>query len=112
MYEYAAKLLRVVDGDTIDVSIDLGFSISIKQRVRLARINTPETRTKDPIEKAAGIAASEFLKGFLAVNHNSLIIRTQVDKRGKFGRVLGEVFADGYCVNDLMLEKGHAVPYT
>jgi len=111
MYEYAAKLLRVIDGDTIDVSIDLGFSISVKQRVRLSRINTPETRTKDLLEKAAGKAATEFISWFLAENNNNLIIQTTVDKRGKFGRVLGEVFANGHNVNDLMLSKGHAVPY-
>ena len=112
MYEYKAEVVKVVDGDTIDVKIDLGFSISIQQRLRLARINAPESRTRHPIEKAAGKAATDFLKGFLMVNHNYLIVRTQLDKRGKFGRVLAEVFADGYCVNDLMLEKGHAVPYT
>ena len=112
MYEYEATVHRIVDGDTIDVIIDLGFSIHHKARIRMARIDAPESRTRDTEEKVKGIIAKDFLiQTIREENGGKVIIRTSKDKKGKFGRILAEVFCGGYNLNDLMLEKGHAVPY-
>ena len=111
MYEYAATVNRVVDGDTVDVTFDLGFSILYKDRVRLLGINTPETRTRDEIEKLAGIAASDFAKEWYAAQ-SQICVQTSLDDKGKFGRVLGRIIGDdGVCLNDLLVEKGHAKIY-
>ena len=119
MYEYSAKLRRVVDGDTVDVTIDLGFSIKYNCRVRLSGINAPESRTRDLEEKAKGLAAKKRLEELL--DAEELIIRTQLDARGKYGRILGKIYTgcnpwlsgdDEVCVNDVMIEEGHAVPYS
>lgn len=113
LYHYRAKVVRTVDGDTIDVELDLGFDITLKARVRLVGINTPESRTRDLEEKAAGLAAKEYVgKWLLHFCGNQCIIETKLDGRGKFGRVLGRVLSDdGVCLNDLLLAEGHAVPY-
>ena len=117
MYEYFAELRRVVDGDTVDVTIDCGFKMHIKERVRLKGINTPECRTRDLEEKARGLAAKARLIDILASWDNKMIIRTSIDKKGKFGRLLGElIHPDGQVsrddnANKMLLEEGHAVEY-
>ena len=114
MYEYFAELRRVVDGDTVDVTIDCGFKMHIKERVRLKGINTPECRTRDLEEKARGLAAKARLIDILASWDNKMIIRTSIDKKGKFGRLLGELISpdeEENNANKMLLEEGHAVEY-
>ena len=104
-----SKVTKVVDGDTIDVIIDLGFDIMYKSRVRLFGIDTPESRTRDKVEKKYGLLAKEFLKSHLK---GKIVIKTHKDSEtGKFGRILGEIFVDGININELMCKKGHAVEY-
>ena len=110
MYEYKFKLDRVVDGDTIDIVIDLGFSILHKCRVRLFGIDTPESRTRDLDEKARGKLAKDFLS-FCLASSDEHVIKTSVDSKGKFGRVLGEIYCDRKNINLLMIDKHHAVAY-
>jgi len=113
MYEYKFELDRVVDGDTIDVDIALGFDVMLKkQRIRLYGLNTPESRTRDLEEKKYGLAAKARLKELLE-GAETLILRTQIDKkaRGKYGRILGTLFADGVDLNALLVSEGHAIPY-
>ena len=115
MYEYRAKINKVVDGDTVDVDIELGFDIVLTgQRVRIMGIDTPESRTSDPVEKVFGLAAKNRLKELLGP---TAVLRTQVEKdgddaKGKFGRILGDFVApDGRMVTEIMIEEGHCVPY-
>lgn len=115
MYEYKAKINRVVDGDTVDVDIDLGFGVWLHdERVRIMGIDTPESRTSNEIEKVFGIAAKNRLKQLLG---DTAILKTQVDKsgedaKGKFGRILGDFVApDGRMVTEILIEEGHCVPY-
>ena len=114
MFEYKCKLIKVIDGDTIDIDIDLGFGVWLrKQRIRMYGIDTPESRTRDLEEKKYGLAAKAFLTEMLDDSH--LILKTHKDERGKFGRILGEVwrttnFAD-QSINNYMVEKHHAVAY-
>ena len=111
MYEYAATVNRVVDGDTIDVTLDLGFSIQYQARIRLLGINTPESRTRDKAEKARGLAAKDYGVDWCEAQE-AIVIQTSLDKRGKFGRVLGRVLGvDGYCLNDVLVDVGHAEVY-
>ena len=110
MYEYKFKLDRVVDGDTIDVVIDLGFSILHKCRVRLLGIDTPESRTRDLDEKARGKLAKDFLS-FCLASSDEHVIKTSVDGKGMFGRVLGTIYCDESNINQLMIDKHHAVEY-
>lgn len=114
MYEYyVRKVEAVVDGDTIDVLIDLGFDILFASRVRLAGIDTPESRTKDLAEKALGLEAKEYLKKQLK-DAKSVIIKTEkMDSSEKYGRILGWVYVDGNTVslNDTMIEDGYAWGY-
>ena len=111
MYEYKCKIRKVVDGDTVDVDIDLGFGVWLrKQRVRLVGIDTPESRTKDLQEKKYGLAAKEFLTKW--VTSGGLTIKTTKDARGKFGRILGELWCFNTNVNEKMIEEHHAVRYT
>ena len=113
MYEYQATVLRVIDGDTIEVDIDLGFSTIIKKRsVRLKGIDTPETRTRDLVEKEAGLRAKDRVEG-LCPPGSVITLRTTIDKGDKYGRILGEIFVTGVVqsVNQLLLEEGHAVVY-
>ena len=93
MYEYKAKLLRIVDGDTVDVLIDVGFSTFKKERVRLYGINTPECRTRNLEEKKRGLAAKDRLEEIIASFGENFLIKTQIDKKGKYGRILGEIFS-------------------
>jgi len=112
MYEYHVKKVNnVVDGDTIDVEIDLGFDISFSSRVRLAGIDTPESRTKDLTEKKFGIAAKDFVKGLLPIG-SAQIIKTHKDETGKFGRILGDfVLPNDKLLSAHMIENYHAVAY-
>lgn len=110
MYEYNCQVTRVVDGDTIDVILDLGFKILYKSRVRLFGIDTPESRTRNKDEKVRGKMASKFLED--CISSGDVVIRTQLkDSRGKFGRVLGTVVVDGVDINQAMCEAHLAVPY-
>ena len=111
MYEYSCKVDRVVDGDTIDVVLNLGFDIMFKSRVRLYGIDTPESRTRDLDEKARGKMAGAFLKEAVE-NGSKVIIQTKLkDSRGKYGRVLGNVVVDGLNINEAMIKKFLAVAY-
>ena len=114
MYEYyVRKVENVVDGDTIDVLIDLGFDILFASRVRLAGIDTPESRTKDLAEKALGLEAKEYLKKSLK-DSKSVVIKTEkMDSSEKYGRILGWVYVDGNTVslNDMMINDGYAWGY-
>lgn len=114
MYEYRVKkVTAVVDGDTIDVDIDLGFNVSFSQRVRLAGIDTPESRTKDKFEKVLGIEAKEYLKSKLK-DANLVVIKTEKpDSSEKYGRILGWLYVDGdtVSINDHMIEDGYAWGY-
>ena len=109
MYEYNCEVTRVVDGDTVDVIIDLGFDISYSSRVRLYGIDTPESRTRDKDEKARGLISKDFLKSWL--DKGQVVIRTKKDKKGKFGRILGEMIVEDTNINELMIEEHHAVKY-
>ena len=123
MYEYKCKVLRVVDGDTVDVDIDLGFGIVLSdERVRIMGIDTPESRTRDKVEKLFGKASKYRLESLLG---EIAILKTQINKdgedmKGKFGRILGDfIVEDGYggykngsLITEIMVAEGHAVPYT
>lgn len=113
MYKYGAKLVRVVDGDTADVMIDLGFSTWVKARLRFKGVDTWEKRTRDLEEKKKGIAASEFTKKHLELNDGKFVIQSY--GKGKYGRVLAEIFVniDGEetSLNKLLIENGHAYEY-
>jgi micrococcal nuclease len=113
MYQYRATITRVVDGDTVDCDIDLGFSMVLtKQRIRLYGIDSPESRTRDKEEKKYGLLSKAFLQDSINNSGVSLIIQTYKDGRGKFGRILGQLIdSDGNCINDIMCEVGHAAPY-
>lgn len=113
--EYDVIVVKVVDGDTVDVDIDLGFGICLKdERVRIMGIDTPESRTSDRVEKLFGKAASRRL-GELLKNGAKLITtedKSGEDMKGKFGRILGDFrAADGRLVTQIMSEEGHCVPY-
>ena len=135
MYEYKATIRRVVDGDTVDVTLDLGFDILYNNRIRLLGIDTSEIRTRDLEEKALGLAAKDRVKELCPVG-STVILKTTKDDRGKFGRILGEIFVDpdivgehinecianddsdidldhdGWVsVNDILIEEGHAYEY-
>jgi len=108
MYEYKIKeVIKVVDGDTVDVVIDLGFHTSVKKRIRLYGINTPETRTRDKEEKKKGLAAKARL--IEMCEGHSLILKSH--GIGKYGRVLGEIIADDLNLNRKLVAEGHAVEY-
>jgi len=111
MYEYGCKVTRVVDGDTIDVDLDLGFDIIYKCRVRLYGIDTPESRTRNKDEKVRGKLAAKFLQDAIS-NGGNVILQTQLkDSKGKFGRVLASVIVDGINVNQQMITNHMAVRY-
>ena len=119
MYEYRVTVVKVIDGDTVDVDIDLGFGVWIKdERVRIMGIDTPESRTRDKEEKVFGLAAKARLKELLSKN---AILKTQINKdgedmKGKFGRILGDFIVEeegkeDTLVTKVMIEEGHAVEY-
>ena len=115
MYEYRVKVLKIVDGDTVDVDIELGFGVVLaNERVRIMGIDTPESRTSDDAEKVFGLLAKHRLEELLG---ETAILKTQIapngeDMKGKFGRILGDFVAlDGRMITDIMIEEGHCVPY-
>jgi micrococcal nuclease len=114
MYEYhVRKVTKVVDGDTIDVDIDLGFDISFSSRVRLAGIDTPESRTTDKAEKALGLEVKKKLTDLIA-NAKDIVIRTEkMDSSEKYGRILGWLYLDGesLSVNEALVAGGYAWGY-
>jgi len=115
MYEYKCKVKRVVDGDTMDVILDLGFDVHHAVRVRLAGIDTPESRTRDKDEKARGKLSKAFLKE--SIKGKKIVLKTKIkDAKGKFGRVIAEVWAEfekGSLrnINELMIKECYAVKY-
>jgi micrococcal nuclease len=111
-YIYRVKqVLRVVDGDTIDADIDLGFDISLTKRVRLSGVDTPESRTTDLKEKALGLEVKEWLKKNLDGKKNILIKTELPDSTEKYGRILGRLYVDDVCLNDRMISEGYAWTY-
>ena len=117
MYEYACKVIKVIDGDTADVDIDLGFGVWLKkQRIRFYGIDTPESRTRDLEEKKYGLAAKEYVQSYLPIGSTSTLI-THKDAVGKYGRILGQFKVyneetDAWVIlNEMMIEKHHAVAY-
>ena len=115
MYEYKCKIVKIVDGDTVDVDLDLGFGVWLKdERVRIMGIDTPESRTTDKIEKVFGLAAKDRLNSLLG---GEAILLSQVTKggenmKGKFGRILGNFKTiDGKDVAETLMNEGHAVAY-
>ena len=114
MYEYRVKkVLKIVDGDTIDVDIDLGFNVSFTQRVRLAGIDTPESRTRDLKEKALGLESKEYLKNLLDGAEDIIIQTEKPDSSEKYGRILGWLFIndDDTSLNEKMINDGYAWEY-
>ena len=118
MYTYKAKCTRVVDGDTIDAMIDLGFGVHVKKRIRLAGINAPESRTRDKQEKILGLAAKDRLIAMMEGADNKFELESQ--ELGKYGRVLGKLHIDKLdgkdlitktCVNDCLVKEGYATEY-
>ena len=109
MYIYKAKCLRVVDGDTIDAQIDLGFDTHKVIRIRLVGVNAAESRTRDLEEKAKGLAAKQFVIDILKKHKNEFILHSQ--GVGKYGRCLGEIFLGDVNLNELLITEGHAVEY-
>ena len=112
MYEYRCKVVRVIDGDTVDVDIDLGFGVWLhKERVRILGIDTPESRTRDKVEKRFGLLAKEFVEKFFKTD-GDVILRTQkYDAKGKFGRILGDFLCKGRALSIVMIDNHHAVAY-
>ena len=117
MYQYKAKVVKIIDGDTIDVDIDLGFSVILaKQRIRLYGIDTPESRTRNKEEKVRGLLSKGFLIDTCPVGS---YIRVVSHGKGKFGRILGEIyqfeeimgFNDNVSINQKMCDEAYAVPY-
>jgi micrococcal nuclease len=114
MFEYyVKKVSKVVDGDTIDVEIDLGFDISFSSRVRLAGIDTPESRTTDKMEKALGLESKAYLKHEIEAAKSVVIKTEKMDSSEKYGRILGWVFLDGSSIslNEKMIADGYAWAY-
>ena len=114
MYQYKAKITRIVDGDTVDCDIDLGFKVILaKQRIRLYGIDTPESRTRDKVEKKYGLLAKKYLVDFIEAEDYQITLETAKGSgRGKFGRILGKIInKDGQCANEMMCDIGHAMPY-
>ena len=116
MYTYAATAIRTIDGDTVDLMLDLGCNVHLKIRVRLYGLNTPEIHgiTKDSEEYKKGIKAKNFLEQLIM--NRDLIVRTHKDKKGKYGRYLAEIFLredfpDRPSINQRLLDGGYAVPY-
>jgi micrococcal nuclease len=114
MFEYYVKSVnKVVDGDTIDVVIDLGFDISFTSRVRLAGIDTPESRTKDLAEKALGLESKKYLADRIKAAKTVVVRTEKINSSEKFGRILGWLYLDGESnsINHEMIERGYAWGY-
>ena len=115
MYEYRCNVVKIIDGDTVDVDIDLGFGVWLKkERIRLYGIDTPESRTRDLEEKKYGLAAKEFLTKMLD-DDGGIILKTQKDAEGKFGHILGELWRTteygDQSINQYLVDNHHAVRY-
>jgi micrococcal nuclease len=113
MYTYKARLIRVIDGDTVDAEIDLGFGVYMKQRVRLYGINTPDSRSKEQEERERGLASKQRLTEILS---KEFIIETILNKRGKFGRILGVLYVEQENgerenINNILVQEGFAKEY-
>jgi micrococcal nuclease len=114
---YGAKVLKVIDGDTVDLSIDLGFKIHHEIRVRLFGVNTPESRTKDLQEKALGLKAKQFTQDWFT-NHKWVFVNTIPDKNDKYGRILAKIYSSENindpttaCLNTDIIQSGYAREY-
>ena len=110
MYTYNAKLDRVVDGDTIDALVDLGFNTWKKVRIRMMGIDAPESRTRDKEEKKYGLMAKDYITRLLD-DEGGIVLKTHKDGKGKFGRILGELWYGEVNINEKMIEEHHAVRY-
>jgi micrococcal nuclease len=111
-YKYNVKIKKVIDGDTVDVDIDLGFGVWLhKERVRIMGIDTPESRTRDKVEKLFGLASKEKLKELLPLSSMQVLVVEEYDAKGKFGRILGDFEIEDTKVTDILIEEGHAVAY-
>ena len=112
MYEYKCKIIKVIDGDTTDVDIDLGFGVWLKkQRIRFFGIDTPESRTRDLEEKKYGLAAKKYVTDHMPLGSTQTLV-TVKDGKGKYGRILGQFkLEDGSILNDNMIAEHHAVAY-
>ena len=110
MYEYKCYVSRIIDGDSLEASIDLGFGIMFNSKVRLYGIDAPESRTKDEDEKVRGLLAKQYLESKIN-SAKQVIIQTEKDAKGKFGRVLGKLFADEININQSMIDNHLAVEY-
>lgn len=110
MFEYRLNnILKIVDGDTLDVSIDLGFNVTTIQRIRLSGVDTPETNSKNELEKTLGNEAKMFITNWVSSQKQ---IKIKTFKDDKYGRMLGELYGDdGHCMNTLLIEKGYAWAY-
>ena len=107
MYEYRAYVRKVYDADTVTVDIDLGFDVVLKgQKIRLTKINAPEVRGK---ERPEGLKSRDALRD--KIGNKWVKIKTQQDKKGKYGRWLGEIWIEDLCINDWLLSEGYAVKY-
>jgi len=114
MYEYKAKLVKVVDGDTVDVDIDLGFGVWLKnERVRIMGIDTPESRTRDKVEKIFGLAAKDRVEELIKKDTilKTFAAKDGEDMKGKFGRILGDFKIGEKMLTEILIEEGHAVKY-
>tara|TARA_R100001082_G_scaffold57951_1_gene32033 strand:- start:12701 stop:13075 length:375 start_codon:yes stop_codon:yes gene_type:complete len=118
MYHYNATLVRVIDGDTVDAMIDLGFDIQVKKRIRLAGINAPESRTRNKVEKKLGLAAKERLIELMEGAAN--VFELESKEVGKYGRILGVIYINKLsgkdtitqaCINEMLVSEGHATEY-
>lgn len=109
MFEYNAKVKRIVDGDTLDAYIDLGFDVWVVKRIRLMGIDTPESRTRDKVEKRFGKGAKHRLVAMLEQNDDKFTVKSH--GTGKFGRVLGELFINDLNINEQLIKEGHAIQY-
>ena len=112
MYTYKVTIVRVVDGDTIDVDIDLGFGMTYSnQRIRLSGIDTPECRTRDDVEKQFGFLAKRFVESLVGEPGSTCTLQSHAFEKGKFGRILGDIVVDGKSMSETMIQEHHAVPY-
>ena len=111
-FAYRVKsMVKIIDGDTFDCILDLGFDVLLEARVRMAGIDTPESRTRDLIEKQFGLASKKYLIERIEAAQD-IIVRTELDiEKGKFGRILGTVYLDDVDVNQQMITDGYAVGY-
>jgi micrococcal nuclease len=111
MFRFNANLVRVVDGDTVDADIELGFSVFMRDRIRLMGIDTPESRTRNLQEKSWGMAAKHRLIELLAETNGEFTLVTEDMEKGKFGRVLGTIEINGKDANQTLIEENFAIPY-